>query len=141
MALGGGEGRVSPPSARVTNGQLCSWHLLQVAAKALETGMFGAYFNVLINLKDITDNAFKDQVSRRPTGAGPCSGTWRLPSGLWFLSVGLGKCPSAEMFSGLRGGCCPLGGFWRWGAGHHPCLHLLMAGGLGSCWDWGPPYP
>ncbi|XP_035937539.1 formimidoyltransferase-cyclodeaminase isoform X3 [Halichoerus grypus] len=34
---------------------------LQVAAKALETGMFGAYFNVLINLKDITDNAFKDQ--------------------------------------------------------------------------------
>ncbi|XP_006745901.1 formimidoyltransferase-cyclodeaminase [Leptonychotes weddellii] len=34
---------------------------LQVAAKALEMGMFGAYFNVLINLKDITDNAFKDQ--------------------------------------------------------------------------------
>lgn len=39
--------------------------LLQVAAKALETGVFGAYFNVLINLKDITDGAFKDQVSSR----------------------------------------------------------------------------
>lgn len=25
--------------------------------------MFGAYFNVLINLKDVTDDAFKDQVS------------------------------------------------------------------------------
>ncbi|XP_058379351.1 formimidoyltransferase-cyclodeaminase [Diceros bicornis minor] len=38
---------------------------LQVAAKALETGVFGAYFNVLINLKDITDDAFKDQVHQR----------------------------------------------------------------------------
>ena len=36
---------------------------MQVAAKALETGVFGAYFNVLINLKDVTDDAFKDQVS------------------------------------------------------------------------------
>ncbi|XP_008053732.1 formimidoyltransferase-cyclodeaminase [Carlito syrichta] len=35
---------------------------LQVAAKALETGVFGAYFNVLINLKDVTDVAFKGQV-------------------------------------------------------------------------------
>ncbi|KAG8516573.1 Formimidoyltransferase-cyclodeaminase [Galemys pyrenaicus] len=52
---------------------------LQVAAKALETGVFGAYFNVLINLKDLTDEAFKDQVSRRGAGAWhrPC---WeRLP--------------------------------------------------------------
>nr|XP_044606979.1 formimidoyltransferase-cyclodeaminase isoform X3 [Equus asinus] len=38
---------------------------LQVAAKALETGVFGAYFNVLINLKDITDGAFKDQAHQR----------------------------------------------------------------------------
>ncbi|XP_055426369.1 formimidoyltransferase-cyclodeaminase [Bubalus kerabau] len=38
---------------------------LQVAAKALETGVFGAYFNVLINLKDVTDDAFKDQVRQR----------------------------------------------------------------------------
>uniref|UniRef100_A0A2K5WXU6 Formimidoyltransferase-cyclodeaminase n=1 Tax=Macaca fascicularis TaxID=9541 RepID=A0A2K5WXU6_MACFA len=38
---------------------------LQVAAKALETGVFGAYFNVLINLRDITDEAFKDQIHHR----------------------------------------------------------------------------
>nr|XP_004669489.2 formimidoyltransferase-cyclodeaminase [Jaculus jaculus] len=35
---------------------------LQVAAKALETGVFGAYFNVLINLKDITDDVFKEKI-------------------------------------------------------------------------------
>uniref|UniRef100_A0A8C9DUW3 Cyclodeaminase/cyclohydrolase domain-containing protein n=1 Tax=Prolemur simus TaxID=1328070 RepID=A0A8C9DUW3_PROSS len=29
------------------------------------TGVFGAYFNVLVNLKDVTDDAFKDQVHRR----------------------------------------------------------------------------
>ncbi|XP_039113023.1 formimidoyltransferase-cyclodeaminase isoform X1 [Hyaena hyaena] len=34
---------------------------LQVAAKALETGVFGAYFNVLINLRDVTDSVFKEQ--------------------------------------------------------------------------------
>uniref|UniRef100_A0A8D0MB64 Formimidoyltransferase-cyclodeaminase n=1 Tax=Sus scrofa TaxID=9823 RepID=A0A8D0MB64_PIG len=38
---------------------------LQVAAKALETGVFGAYFNVLINLKDVTDDTFKAQVRQR----------------------------------------------------------------------------
>uniref|UniRef100_A0A2K6RT22 glutamate formimidoyltransferase n=1 Tax=Rhinopithecus roxellana TaxID=61622 RepID=A0A2K6RT22_RHIRO len=38
---------------------------LQVAAKALETGVFGAYFNVLINLRDVTDEAFKDQIHHR----------------------------------------------------------------------------
>uniref|UniRef100_A0A2R9APJ0 Formimidoyltransferase-cyclodeaminase n=1 Tax=Pan paniscus TaxID=9597 RepID=A0A2R9APJ0_PANPA len=48
---------------------------LQVAAKALEMGVFGAYFNVLINLRDVTDEAFKDQPpagSQDPgcTGAG-----------------------------------------------------------------------
>uniref|UniRef100_A0A8D1W6V5 Formimidoyltransferase-cyclodeaminase n=1 Tax=Sus scrofa TaxID=9823 RepID=A0A8D1W6V5_PIG len=37
---------------------------LQVAAKALETGVFGAYFNVLINLKDVTDDTFKAQGQR-----------------------------------------------------------------------------
>lgn len=31
----------------------------QVAAKALETAVFGAYYNVMINLKDITDQHFK----------------------------------------------------------------------------------
>ncbi|EPY90096.1 hypothetical protein CB1_000052003 [Camelus ferus] len=38
---------------------------LQVAAKALETGVFGAYFNVVINLKGVTDDEFKDQVRQR----------------------------------------------------------------------------
>ncbi|XP_011809632.1 PREDICTED: formimidoyltransferase-cyclodeaminase [Colobus angolensis palliatus] len=38
---------------------------LQVAAKALETGVFGAYFNVLVNLRDVTDEAFKDQIHHR----------------------------------------------------------------------------
>nr|XP_020034250.1 formimidoyltransferase-cyclodeaminase [Castor canadensis] len=38
---------------------------LQVAAKALEMGVFGAYFNVLINLRDVTDDVFKDQIRQR----------------------------------------------------------------------------
>ncbi|XP_006876173.1 PREDICTED: formimidoyltransferase-cyclodeaminase [Chrysochloris asiatica] len=38
---------------------------LQVAAKALETGVFGAYFNVLTNLKDITDDDFTDQIRQQ----------------------------------------------------------------------------
>uniref|UniRef100_A0AAX7SGW2 glutamate formimidoyltransferase n=1 Tax=Astatotilapia calliptera TaxID=8154 RepID=A0AAX7SGW2_ASTCA len=37
----------------------------QVAAKALETAVFGAYYNVTINLKDITDEAFRAAVSKR----------------------------------------------------------------------------
>uniref|UniRef100_A0A674ME92 Formimidoyltransferase-cyclodeaminase n=1 Tax=Takifugu rubripes TaxID=31033 RepID=A0A674ME92_TAKRU len=35
----------------------------QVAAKALEAAVFGAYYNVTINLKDITDKDFKASVS------------------------------------------------------------------------------
>lgn len=35
----------------------------QVAAKALETAVFGAYYNITINLKDITDEAFRAAVS------------------------------------------------------------------------------
>ncbi|XP_057361471.1 formimidoyltransferase-cyclodeaminase isoform X4 [Manis pentadactyla] len=35
---------------------------LQVAAKALEMGVFGAYFNVLVNLTDIADDEFKEQI-------------------------------------------------------------------------------
>ncbi|XP_072308455.1 formimidoyltransferase-cyclodeaminase [Eucyclogobius newberryi] len=33
----------------------------QVAAKALETAVFGAYFNVTINLRDIKDQEFRDK--------------------------------------------------------------------------------
>ncbi|XP_068101351.1 formimidoyltransferase-cyclodeaminase isoform X2 [Hyperolius riggenbachi] len=40
---------------------------LQVAAKALETGVFGAYFNVLINLKEIKDEEFKSQTQKKVT--------------------------------------------------------------------------
>ncbi|CAL1597953.1 unnamed protein product [Knipowitschia caucasica] len=36
----------------------------QVAAKALETSVFGAYFNVIINLKDVTDTEFKLKTER-----------------------------------------------------------------------------
>ncbi|XP_029377465.1 formimidoyltransferase-cyclodeaminase [Echeneis naucrates] len=39
----------------------------QVAAKALETAVFGAYFNVMINLKDITDNALRADTEKRMT--------------------------------------------------------------------------
>ncbi|KAM8933984.1 formimidoyltransferase-cyclodeaminase [Pelodytes ibericus] len=38
---------------------------LQVAAKALETGVFGAYFNVLINLKEIKDEDFVIQTKKK----------------------------------------------------------------------------
>ncbi|XP_028836235.1 formimidoyltransferase-cyclodeaminase [Denticeps clupeoides] len=40
---------------------------LQVAAKALETAVFGAYFNVIINLKDIRDESFKLATQKRAT--------------------------------------------------------------------------
>lgn len=48
----------------VQNQPLCLVSL-QVAAKALETGVFGAYFNVLINLKDMTDDVFKEKTRHR----------------------------------------------------------------------------
>ncbi|XP_023571828.1 formimidoyltransferase-cyclodeaminase isoform X2 [Octodon degus] len=38
---------------------------MQVAAKALETSVFGAYFNVLTNLQDVVDEAFRDQIHQR----------------------------------------------------------------------------
>ncbi|XP_032412173.1 formimidoyltransferase-cyclodeaminase [Xiphophorus hellerii] len=37
----------------------------QVAAKALETAVFGAYYNVTINLKDVSDEAFRLATQRR----------------------------------------------------------------------------
>ncbi|XP_055019908.1 formimidoyltransferase-cyclodeaminase [Boleophthalmus pectinirostris] len=36
----------------------------QVAVKALETAVFGAYFNVIINLKEIKDQEFKQKMER-----------------------------------------------------------------------------
>ncbi|KAH0621749.1 hypothetical protein JD844_023368 [Phrynosoma platyrhinos] len=43
------------------HGNLACKSDIQVAAKALEAGVFGAYFNVVTNLKDITDEDFKKQ--------------------------------------------------------------------------------
>ncbi|XP_036947322.1 formimidoyltransferase-cyclodeaminase [Acanthopagrus latus] len=37
----------------------------QVAAKALEAAVFGAYYNVTINLKDITDETFRTATQKR----------------------------------------------------------------------------
>jgi glutamate formiminotransferase/formiminotetrahydrofolate cyclodeaminase len=37
---------------------------VEVGAKALETGIWGAYKNVMINLADITDEAFKTRTVR-----------------------------------------------------------------------------
>ncbi|KAF7653507.1 hypothetical protein LDENG_00081920 [Lucifuga dentata] len=37
----------------------------QVAAKVLETAVFGAYYNIIINLKDVTDDAFKSATQQR----------------------------------------------------------------------------
>lgn len=36
----------------------------QVAVKALETAVFGAYYNVLINLREITDQSFREKTER-----------------------------------------------------------------------------
>uniref|UniRef100_A0A8C9MQI6 Formimidoyltransferase-cyclodeaminase n=1 Tax=Serinus canaria TaxID=9135 RepID=A0A8C9MQI6_SERCA len=41
---------------------------IQVGAKMLEAAVFGAYFNVMINLKDITDDKFKLVMSQKVSG-------------------------------------------------------------------------
>ncbi|XP_010634693.1 formimidoyltransferase-cyclodeaminase isoform X2 [Fukomys damarensis] len=46
-------------------GNLACLSDLQVAAKALEMSVFGAYFNVLTNLRDMVDEAFKEQIHQR----------------------------------------------------------------------------
>jgi glutamate formiminotransferase/formiminotetrahydrofolate cyclodeaminase len=38
---------------------------VEVGAKALETGIWGAYQNVMINMKDIKDEAFKKDISEQ----------------------------------------------------------------------------
>jgi glutamate formiminotransferase/formiminotetrahydrofolate cyclodeaminase len=37
---------------------------IQVGAKALETGIWGAYKNVMINMTDVSDDAFKTRITR-----------------------------------------------------------------------------
>uniref|UniRef100_A0A3P8SL62 Formimidoyltransferase-cyclodeaminase n=1 Tax=Amphiprion percula TaxID=161767 RepID=A0A3P8SL62_AMPPE len=53
----------SPLREMVIHGNIGCKSDAQVAAKALEAAVFGAYYNVMINLKDITDDAFKATVS------------------------------------------------------------------------------
>ena len=46
------------------SGNPASWSDVAVGAKALETGIWGAYKNVLINMTDITDGDFKARITR-----------------------------------------------------------------------------
>ncbi|XP_042730956.1 formimidoyltransferase-cyclodeaminase isoform X1 [Lagopus leucura] len=50
------------------HGNLACKSDLQVGAKMLEAAVFGAYFNVMINLKDITDEKFKTETLQMVTG-------------------------------------------------------------------------
>ncbi|XP_030009045.1 formimidoyltransferase-cyclodeaminase [Sphaeramia orbicularis] len=54
----------SPLREMVVYGNVACKSDAQVAAKALETAVFGAYYNVIINLKDISDDAFKAATQR-----------------------------------------------------------------------------
>ncbi|XP_062302696.1 formimidoyltransferase-cyclodeaminase [Osmerus eperlanus] len=49
----------------VLHGNVACKSDLQVAAKALETAVFGAYYNVTINLKDIQDDYFKTTTQQK----------------------------------------------------------------------------
>jgi glutamate formiminotransferase/formiminotetrahydrofolate cyclodeaminase len=46
------------------SGNPASWSDVAVGAKALETGIWGAYKNVLINMTDITDGDYKARITR-----------------------------------------------------------------------------
>ncbi|KAM5333453.1 formimidoyltransferase-cyclodeaminase isoform 2-T2 [Glossophaga mutica] len=112
---------------------------LQVAAKALETGMFGAYFNVLINLNDISDDKFKDQPpagSQDPgrAGAGPPGAAAGVTAGRGLPGLSTPSAPSP--FS--RGPSSPdktgrpleavlvRPRWWAWGVGG-ACLRLVVS--------------
>uniref|UniRef100_A0A8C3DML9 Formimidoyltransferase-cyclodeaminase n=1 Tax=Corvus moneduloides TaxID=1196302 RepID=A0A8C3DML9_CORMO len=98
---------------------------IQVGAKMLEAAVFGAYFNVMINLKDITDEKFKLVVSgaaRAPPGGAaevgrrwrrgpgtrraPCrGGTLGCTVGVALLSCRVASdtsCPHTDVTEGLR---------------------------------------
>uniref|UniRef100_A0A2K5D623 Formimidoyltransferase-cyclodeaminase n=1 Tax=Aotus nancymaae TaxID=37293 RepID=A0A2K5D623_AOTNA len=80
--------------------------LLVVAAKALEMGVFGAYFNVLINLRDVTDEAFKDQVGSQDPG---CAGAGQPggPAGVTTPEASRGSVAPPSPIP--RGHSCDLG--------------------------------
>ncbi|XP_062845904.1 formimidoyltransferase-cyclodeaminase [Trichomycterus rosablanca] len=55
----------SPLKELVKYGNVACKSDVQVAAKALETAVFGAYYNVIINLKDITDETYKSDMEAK----------------------------------------------------------------------------
>ncbi|XP_049922270.1 formimidoyltransferase-cyclodeaminase [Epinephelus moara] len=55
----------SPLKEMVIHGNIACKSDAQVAAKALETAVFGAYYNVIINLKDVTDDTFRMATQKR----------------------------------------------------------------------------
>ncbi|XP_061760602.1 formimidoyltransferase-cyclodeaminase [Nerophis ophidion] len=57
----------SPLKELVLYGNISCKSDAQVAAKALEMAVFGAYYNVIINLQDITDDHFKMETQSRVT--------------------------------------------------------------------------
>ncbi|KAI4789157.1 hypothetical protein KUCAC02_035414 [Chaenocephalus aceratus] len=55
----------APLKDMVVHGNIACKSDAQVAAKALETAVFGAYYNVMINLRDVSDPDFKSATERR----------------------------------------------------------------------------
>ncbi|KAM3585303.1 uncharacterized protein V6R79_013606 [Siganus canaliculatus] len=55
----------TPLKEMVVYGNVACKSDAQVAAKALEAAVFGAYYNIIINLKDVTDGAFKTTTQKR----------------------------------------------------------------------------
>ncbi|KAK2809555.1 hypothetical protein Q5P01_000507 [Channa striata] len=55
--------------ATVAYGNVACKSDAQVAAKALETAMFGAYYDVTVNLKDVADDAFRRATQKRVTAS------------------------------------------------------------------------
>jgi len=49
----------------VRYGNPASWSGLEVGAKVLETGIWGAYKNVTINMADIRDEGVKEEICRK----------------------------------------------------------------------------
>ena len=63
MTMKLGDGAWDALLAVALHGNPASWSDVAVGARALETGIWGAYQNVKINLQVITDKTFKSQVS------------------------------------------------------------------------------
>lgn len=66
MALGDGVWDALIEAAK--HGNITAKSDAQVAARSLETGIWGAYMNVLINMKGIKDEAFKTEILKEAEG-------------------------------------------------------------------------